>query len=391
MLATLEGVGRAGFQIAVAAPGDGPLAEALHARGIDVEPFLVRDREGTRRSQGVLREELAGIVSRHRPAVVHANSLAMGRLSGPVVAEMQAPSISHLRDIIKLGAQAVADLNRHTRLLAVSRATRDFHVAQGLLPAKVDVLYNGLDLARFCPRQATGYLHQELGLPREARLIGTIGQIGLRKGLDVLAQAAIRIADELADVHFLIVGERHSDKAESQAFEAALHHAAQQEIPGRLHFLGRRDDVPRLLNELTLLVHPARQEPLGRVLLEAAASGVAVVATDVGGTPEIFPPASQSARLVPPGDAEALIAAIRETLGDEPLRTRIAAAARRRAEEAFDAAQATRVMRNPRCGRSPDRATSCDRRSPRGTGDLRSGPRRGRETRAELEQIAGNR
>ena len=67
-------------------------------------------------------------------------------------------------------------------------------------------------------------------------------------------------------------------------------------------------------------MHPARQEPLGRVLLEAAAAGVAVVATDVGGTPEIFPPDSESARLVPPDDAAALAAAMLELLDDEALR-----------------------------------------------------------------------
>ena len=90
-----------------------------------------------------------------------------------------------------------------------------------------------------------------------------------------------------------------------------------------------------------MLVHPARQEPLGRVLLEAAASGVAIVATDVGGTPEIFPPSSGAARLVAPDDAEALAEAILAVAGDPALRAQLSAAARRRAEAAFDHRQAT--------------------------------------------------
>ena len=87
---------------------------------------------------------------------------------------------------------------------------------------------------------------------------------------------------------------------------------------------------------MTLLVHPARQEPLGRVLLEAAAAGTAVVATSVGGTPEIFPPESESAVLVAVDDDHALGDAISKLLGDFALWSRMASAARRRAEEQFD-------------------------------------------------------
>ena len=95
------------------------------------------------------------------------------------------------------------------------------------------------------------------------------------------------------------------------------------------------------MNELAMLVHPARQEPLGRVLLEAAASGVAIVATDMGGTPEIFPPSLSAARLVPPDDVEALAEAILTVAGDPALRAQLSVAARHRAETAFDHRQAT--------------------------------------------------
>ena len=132
------------------------------------------------------------------------------------------------------------------------------------------------------------------------------------------------------------MGERNSEKGESRRFESDLHGTASGPLDGRVHFLGRRDDVSRLLGELTLLAHPARQEPLGRVLLEASAAGVAVVATEVGGTPEIFPPGCDAARLVPPDDAGALAGAMLEVLGDSAMRRRLAAAARQRAEQQFD-------------------------------------------------------
>jgi glycosyltransferase involved in cell wall biosynthesis len=352
MLATLDAVRQAGFAPSVAAPREGPLADALRSRGVEVLPWTLRDAAGGRMPQKRLREQLAGLLRYRQPDLLHANSLAMGRLSGPVACpfggasgcptdgRLRIPSIAHLRDIIKLSDQAVADLNCHTRLLAVSRATRDFHAACGLAADKMHVLYNGVDVGRFRPRPRSGYLHRELGISPEAPLIGTIGQISLRKGQDVLVRAAARLVDRVPNVHYVILGKRHSQKMESRRFEADLRAAAGGPLAGRLHLLGFRNDVAEILCELTLLVHPARQEPLSRVLLESAAAGVAVIATDVGGTREIFPPPSDSARLVPPDDPDALATAILELTGDERLRSRLAAAARRRAEETFDAGRA---------------------------------------------------
>ena len=345
MLATLDGVRRAGVTPCVLGPPEGPLAEALYAKNIELLPFPSHDADGERLSQQQRRDVLDRILRDRRPDLLHANSLAMGRLSGPVAQALRLPSISHLRDIIGISRQAMADLNCHTRLLAVSDATRAYHVARGLAADRTHVLYNGVDLSRFHPRGPTGYLHRELGLPPDSLLIGTIGQIGLRKGQEVSAAAAASLARQHPRAHYLFVGERHSQKEESRRFEADLHAAASGPasgpLTGKFHFLGFRDDVPEILSELTLLVHAARQEPLGRVLLEAAATGLAIIATDVGGTKEIFPPKSGSARLVAPDDADELAAAMIDLLMDESRRNAIAAAARNRAEEAFGIRTAT--------------------------------------------------
>jgi glycosyltransferase involved in cell wall biosynthesis len=348
MLATLDGVRHAGYSVAIMAPPEGPLAEMCLARGVELLPFRSLDFDGNRLPQSRRREHLASRIAQFRPDLLHANSLSMARLVGPVAAALELPSLGHLRDIIKLSARAIRDLNANTRLLAVSEATRRFHVAAGVSAEKTYVLYNGVDLERFRPRAASGYLHRELGLPPDARLAGVIGQIGLRKGHDVLAQAARRLAERLPNLHYVIVGSRWSEKSESRHFEAALH-AAADAMPGRFHFVGERADVDRLLNELTLLVHPARQEPLGRVLLEAAASGVAVVATDVGGTPEIFPPSSGSALLVPPDNPDAMADAIAAVATDAALQASLSASARRRAESTFDHREAAANLLRQYC------------------------------------------
>jgi glycosyltransferase involved in cell wall biosynthesis len=344
MLAALGGPREAGFRFAAVVPPRGPLAAALASHGVRIHPFSWAGQDGTRRDLETLRGELASTIASLGPDLLHAASLSMSRLSGPVASRAGIPSLGHLRDILKLPAAAVADLARHTRLLAVSQAVRDRHAASGIPGDRIHVLPNGVDLETFRPRPSTGFLHRELGLPREARLVASIGQIGMRKGVDVLVDAARRVARSDPRTHFVFAGERWSRKEEAVRYEEEVRAAAREVPGGRFRFLGLRDDVDRLLGEAVLLVHAARQEPLGRVLLEAAASGVAVVATDVGGTREIFPPGSGTARLVPPDDALSLADAIRETLRDDAARAAMGKAARRRAEEAFDARAAGKAL-----------------------------------------------
>jgi len=151
----------------------------------------------------------------------------------------------------------------------------------------------------------------------------------------LLAQAAVSLAEEFPEVNYLFVGQRHSQKQESIAHENAIGLIFREAgIEDRLFFLGFRQDVPVILNEVDLLVHTAHQEPLGRVLLEAASCGQAIVATEVGGTAEIL--ADQvSALLVRPDDLEALTAALRRMLTDREFRIRLGQQARMLAIEKF--------------------------------------------------------
>jgi glycosyltransferase involved in cell wall biosynthesis len=344
MLATLGGLQSAGYEINVACPPTGLLAETVQRRGFVVTPFSVQGSDGRRIPLQQLRPSLRTVLASQRPHLVHANSLSMSRLAGPVTAELGLPSVGHLRDIVGMSRAAMADVNRMGRLLAVSHATRDFHVDAGLDPTKTHVLHNGVCLQEFQPRPATGWLHEELGLPRHVRLLTSVGQIGMRKGLDVLLRAAEDVVRKHDDAAFLIAGRRQSVKAEAIAFEEQIVRAvAAEPLVGRVFMLGQRDDVAAILNESTLLVHAARQEPFGRVLLEAAAAGVAVVATDVGGTREVFRAGqsvsdapSRGGTLVPPDNAPALAEAIMRILETPGYAAQLGAAGRRWAEQALD-------------------------------------------------------
>ncbi|HET6881722.1 MAG TPA: glycosyltransferase [Pirellulales bacterium] len=343
LLATLPTLRSEGIEPISLGPAVGPLATELARKGVAYVPFDTFDPGGQKLPRDVLRQLLADHLSRLRPALLDANSLSMGRLSGPV-ARANVPSIAHLRDIVGLSQAAVADLNCHTRLLAVSHATRDFHLRQGVDAARTLVCYNGVDLTRFRPQPPTGRLHLQLGLPRDAVLVAAIGQIIHRKGQDVVICAARQLERRLARLHWLIVGERHSQKPEAAEYEAALHAEIRSAgLTDRIHFLGTTDGVEKLLPELTLLVHAARQEPLGRVLLEAASAGVPCVASDVGGTREIFPD-STFARLIPPNDPDALTEAVAALVENPAERERLAHSARRRMAAMFDADSAGKAL-----------------------------------------------
>ena len=336
LLATLPSLSRTEFRITVACPPGGALADELNARGVSIEPFAEHSG-GDRESR---RADLAQIVDRTRPEILHANSLAMGRWTGPLAAEKGIPSICHLRDMLGLSAAAVQALNQHARLLAVSAAVRDYHADQGIRQDLTHVLRNGVDLTRFRPRAPTGWLTRGLGWPSDSIVIGAIGQLVARKGLDVLARAAAIVNDRVPLARYVIVGERYSTKDEAVEHERATRAAFEAAVGDRVRFLGRHSAIHELLPELTMLVHPARQEPLGRVLLEAAAAGLPIVATSVGGTPEIFHPESDAAILVPPGDPVELADAIERLAMDGALRAGLGQNARERMLEEFDADEA---------------------------------------------------
>jgi len=341
LLAVVGHLAGHGFLPSVAAPPDGPLAAALKGINVRLVPLTLDGSE----SQSQRRTRLRSLCVEQAPDLVHANSLSVSRLMGPIAAELRIPSVGHLRDIMRISSAAVQDLNRHSRLLAVSTAVKRWYTDLRVTDRTTAVLHNGIDLRLFQPRPRTGCLARELRVSERAPLIGSIGQVGLRKGLDVLAASAAIVRSRRSDVQFLHAGVRYSEKQEAIDYECRLRRTTgASPLAGHFHWLGLRQDVPSILNEVSLLVHAARQEPLGRVLLEAAAAGVPVVATDVGGTNEIFPARSGAAMLVPTERPGELADAILHVLADETLRARMAVAARQIAEARFDARDAAREL-----------------------------------------------
>lgn len=198
---------------------------------------------------------------------------------------------------------------------AVSGALAAAFAARGGLPSgRVQVARNGVDLERFRPGDAAT-ARRQLALPADARLLLGVGRLVAGKGFGDCAAALAALPD---DVQLVLVG----DGPERARIQAAA-------PPGRVHCLGNRspDEVAQCYRAADLLVLPSRREGWPNVVTEALASGLRVVASAVGGVPEMLGAAPEPwlGALVPPGDQAALVRALLTVLATPADRARVRA------------------------------------------------------------------
>ena len=207
-------------------------------------------------------------------------------------------------------------------LIAVSRSIVRKLEDEGRVGAPVSLIYNGIDMARFEDQEACCTLHEEYAIPAGAPIVGVVARLEPEKGHPTLLEAWPRILASVPDAHLLIVGEGSRREAlEAQAAELGLlgsDPARPSSKRGRrVVFTGRRDDVPAVTAALDVAVLPSYREAQGLSILEAMALSRPVVASAVGGIPEMIED-GRSGLLVPPHDRDALSRAITKLLVDHP-------------------------------------------------------------------------
>jgi len=203
------------------------------------------------------------------------------------------------------------------KMVAVSEQTRQFCIeVQGMLPQKVGVIPNGINLAEFdrtrWSAQDLDDLRSSLQVPKEVPVLVTVARLHPKKGYAFLIQAASQILAICPDVVFMVIG----DGEDRGNIEYLIQQSA---LSPHFRMLGSRADVPQLLALSDLFVLPSLYEGLPNVILEAMAAKLAVVATDVGGTREVVVH-METGLLVPKADATALAQAILLLLSNEALR-----------------------------------------------------------------------
>jgi glycosyltransferase involved in cell wall biosynthesis len=213
------------------------------------------------------------------------------------------------------------------RLIAVSRAIEHKLVDEQRTSVPVSLVYNGVDLQRYDEQEACCTLPEEYGMEPGSQIVGVVGRLEPEKGHPTLLEAWPAVLRAVPDAYLLIVGEgSRRDTLEAQARELRIAH--------RVVFTGRRDDMPAVTAALDVAVLPSYREAQGMVILEAMALSRPVVASHVGGIPEMIQD-GVTGLLVPPHDAEALAGAIIRLLTDHPLADTIGRAGHDMVHERF--------------------------------------------------------
>lgn len=217
-----------------------------------------------------------------------------------------------------MGAQHPADrreqlyrycMPRTDRVVAVCDMARHrLEAHRGIDARKLEVVYNGIDFGVYVARSepARERLLERMGLPPGTRLLGFVGRLNALKDPATLMRAFAALHARQPDTALLMIGDGGlRDSLERQVAELGIQSA--------VRFLGDREDVPALLSALDVFVMASISEGFSIALLEACASGVPIVATDVGGNPEIVRH-DVNGLLVPPEQPETLAAAVAELL-----------------------------------------------------------------------------
>jgi glycosyltransferase involved in cell wall biosynthesis len=221
-------------------------------------------------------------------------------------------------------------LRRADALLAVAEIQKNYLVETEHLPReKIRVIHNGVDTTRFQPAPAgeRAALRAELGIGEQDVAVIAVASLKPLKRIDALLTAAARLAQTGIPLRVIIAG----DGSERAALEKL---AADLGMGAAVAFLGNRDDVNRLLQASDVFVLASRTEAFPNVVLEAMATGLAVVTTDVGSVREMVEP-DASALLVNSGDDAALEAALKRLAGDAALRARLGRRGREIVNERF--------------------------------------------------------
>ncbi|NOZ64541.1 MAG: glycosyltransferase [Caldiserica bacterium] len=307
------------------------LAEELEKLGIKVVNIGMRSRMDVdfKYTRGVV--SLANFIRKGKFDIVHTH-LYRANTPGRIAAILaRAPVIianEHNVDSWKNAAQRRMDrvLARFTdKIIAVSKRVKEFYVEEvGLPEEKIEVIYNGVDLNRFEKKVDKEKKREELAIPENSLLIGTVGRLQPQKDHKTFLKAASLILKKFPRAHFIVVG-GGSLRKELESFAKAIG------IEKNVHFLGERKDIEKILPLMDIFVLSSTREGFPITLLEAMACGIPVVATSVGGCPELVKE-GETGFLVAPRNPGFLGERVVHLLKNQALREKIRRKAKKRAE-----------------------------------------------------------
>jgi sugar transferase (PEP-CTERM/EpsH1 system associated) len=286
---------------------------------------------------------LARVMRAYRPHIVHSRN--WGTIEAILAARLaRVPVAIHSehgydldmltglptrRRIFRRASYRMADA-----VFSVTRELCDFHARQAWIsPERIRVIYNGVDTQRFRPRSSERIsLRKKFGLPQERFIVGTVGRTVTIKDHPTLLRAVESMVLKGIDAHALLVGSGPELERNRQLVKDS------SVLAGRVTFVGSSDEVPDILNTMDAFALTSISEGMSNTLLEAMAAGLPVIATNVGGNPEVVVD-GDSGWLFRARDVEALVSRLMSLASDENQRRQLSLAARQRIVERFSLAR----------------------------------------------------
>jgi glycosyltransferase involved in cell wall biosynthesis len=319
-----------GWGALVACQTESPLLAEARAAAVPAVPIRMRgahDLPALLALRRLMRERAVSLVHTHSSVDSWLGALAAQTLGLPVVRSRHV-SIRILRR--RALVYRLAD-----RIVTSGEAVRAIVIGAGIPPERVVSIPPGVDTARFHPAVSGKTVRDELGIPPERPVVGLVANIRGSKGHNVFLDAAREILRVAPDARFLIVGD-------GVGFADVRSRVSAMGLDAAVTMTGFRRDIPQVMAALDVLVLPSiRSEATSQVIPQALAVGTPVVASTVGGNPELIED-GVTGRLVPPGDSGALAQAVVSLLCDRERARALGRAgqARALAQSSMDASMA---------------------------------------------------
>lgn len=309
----------------------GPNLATLTALGMEPKEFPLGPTLAHPRTAQVI-ASIAALARRERVDLIHSQDFYTNLLAAPAAALCGAKLIVSRLDLAHWHGprrrQALAWATRAADRVWANAWAIQYQLVreEGTAPSRIAVIENGIDLRRFDERAAQGL---EAPLPTEpgARLLVIVANLHPVKGQEDAIDALAFVASRHPDVHLVLVGE--GDRREH-----LLARARARRLERRVHLLGHRMDVPAILAGAELLISSSHAEGLSNSVIEGMAAGLPVIATAVGGNPELVQE-GETGFVVPPHAPAALGERLERLLVDPGMGTRLGEAGRAAVEARF--------------------------------------------------------
>jgi glycosyltransferase involved in cell wall biosynthesis len=324
---------RSRYEVRALSLSAGSAVQRLRSLGLDVAVIDAADEVAVRELAAWLRREEIDLVHAHMYRAEVVGTRAAVAAGVPVIMATVHSSRVRSAEDVELLASLTPSMDR---LVVPSASIRRKVAREGRDAARFAIVPNGVDLARFATATRCTF-RREFDVPPGAPLVGVVARLEPEKGHRHLIEAWPAVVAMAPEARLAVVGEGGST-AQLRALAESLG------VAGSVIFTGRRDDISALTADLTVSVLPSLREAQGISILEAMARRVPVVASAVGGVPEVITHGVDGV-LVPPADPPALAAAISMLLADPGLRTRIGGAGYRTVADRYSIdAQVRRIQ-----------------------------------------------